>query len=87
MCIQVTKVRSQASDISRPTLGDGDSTDRTSQANLRKLNFTNTLYQLTYSLVLCDITAHQHNRSYINNKLTGNIISGEIRHQSQGDPG
>ncbi len=56
MCIQVTKVRSQASDISRPSLGDGDSTDRTSQSNLRKLNFTNTLYQLAYSSV---ITASQ----------------------------
>jgi hypothetical protein len=38
--------------ISRTPLGGGDSTDRTSQANLRKLNFTNTLYQLAYSLVL-----------------------------------
>ncbi len=27
-------------------LGGGDSTDQTSQANLRTLNFTNTLYQL-----------------------------------------
>jgi hypothetical protein len=52
MCIQVTKVRSQASDISRPPLADGDSTDRTSQTNLRKLNFTNTLGQLAYSQVL-----------------------------------
>jgi hypothetical protein len=52
MCIQVNKVRSQGSDISRTPLGGGDSTDRTSQANLRKLNFTNTLYQLAYSQVL-----------------------------------
>jgi hypothetical protein len=52
MCIQVNKVRSQASDISRAPLGGGDSTDRTSQANLRKLSFTNTLYQLAYSQVL-----------------------------------
>jgi hypothetical protein len=33
-------------------LGGGDSTDRTSQANLRKLNFTKPLYQLAYSQVL-----------------------------------
>ncbi len=49
MLIQVNKVRSKASDISRPPLGGGGSTDRTSQVNLRKLNFTNTLYQLAYS--------------------------------------
>jgi hypothetical protein len=42
----------KASDISRPPLGVGDSTDQTSQANLRKLNFTNTLYQLAYSQAL-----------------------------------
>ena len=42
----------KASDISRPPLGVGDSTDQTSQGNLRKLSFTNTLYQLAYSLVL-----------------------------------
>ena len=41
--------RSNASDISRTPLGGGDSTDQTSQANLRKLNFTNTLYLLAYS--------------------------------------
>ncbi len=52
MCIQVHKVRSQASDMSRTPLGGGNSTDRTSQANLRKLNFTNILYQLEYSQVL-----------------------------------
>jgi hypothetical protein len=39
-------------DISRTPLGGGDSTDQTSQANLRKLNFNNTLYQLAYSQVL-----------------------------------
>jgi hypothetical protein len=49
----------KANDIShfpRPPLEVGDSklTDQTSQANLRKLNFTNTntLYQLAYSQVL-----------------------------------
>ncbi len=54
MCIQVNKVRSQASDISRTPLGGGNSTDRISQANLRKPNFTNTntLYQLAYPQVL-----------------------------------
>ena len=34
-----------------PTRG-GDSTDQTSQPNLRNLNFTNTLYQLAYYQVL-----------------------------------
>ncbi len=48
----VNKVRSPASDISRTPLGGGDSTDRPHNANLRKLNFTHTLYQLAYSLVL-----------------------------------
>jgi hypothetical protein len=48
----VTKVRSQARRISRASIGVGDSTDRTSQADLRKLNFTNTLYQLAYYQVL-----------------------------------
>jgi hypothetical protein len=52
MCVQVNKVRSQASDISSTPLGGGDSSDRTSQTNLPKLNFTNTLYQLAYSQVL-----------------------------------
>jgi hypothetical protein len=52
MYILVIKVRSQARRISRAPLPVGDSTDRTSQANLRKLNFTNILYQLAYSLVL-----------------------------------
>ncbi len=51
LCIN-NKVRSQASDISRTPLGGGDSTDQTSQANLRKLNFTKFLYQLAYSQVL-----------------------------------
>jgi hypothetical protein len=32
------------------TLGGGDSTDQISQANLRKLKFTNTLYLLLLSL-------------------------------------
>ncbi len=52
MYILVTKVRSQARKISRAPLGVGDSTDQTSQANLRKLNFTNTIYQLAYYQVL-----------------------------------
>jgi hypothetical protein len=61
MYILVTKVRSQARRISRALLGVGDSTDQTSQANLRTLNFTNTLYQLAYSQVLLqhfNITTH-----------------------------
>jgi hypothetical protein len=52
MYIVVIKVRSQARKISRAPLGVGDPTDQTSQANLRKLNFTNTLYQIAYYQVL-----------------------------------
>jgi hypothetical protein len=50
--ISWSDVRPQASDISRTPLWGGDSTDQTSQANLRKLNFTNTFHQLAYSQVL-----------------------------------
>jgi hypothetical protein len=52
MYILATKVRSQLGEFPEPHSGVGDSTDRTLQANLRKLNFTNTLYQLAYSLLL-----------------------------------
>jgi hypothetical protein len=71
MCILilVNKVRSQTSDISRTPLGGGDSTDRPHNAYLRKLNFTNTLYQLAYSLVLCVITAPQQIVSYYYGEL------------------
>jgi hypothetical protein len=48
MYILVSKVTLQARRISRAPLGVGDSNNRTSQANLRKLNFTNKLYQLAY---------------------------------------
>jgi hypothetical protein len=41
-----------------------DSTDQTSQANLRKLNFTNTLYQLAYYQVSV-ITAPEQILLYI----------------------
>ncbi len=50
-CTQVRQVGSKL-DISRPPLGVGDSTGQASRANLRKLKFTNTLYQLAYSQVL-----------------------------------
>ncbi len=70
MCIQVNKVRSQASDIFRTPLGGGDSTDRTSHVNLRKLNFTITLYQLTYSLVLLQHLSSVSKRTTAHSRTT-----------------
>jgi hypothetical protein len=64
-------VQIKASDISRPPLGVGDSTNQASQANLRKLNISNTLYQLAYvdpKLVVSSISTIyiSYNDSYCN---------------------